>query len=125
MAQPNARVCVCSGCRRVPAEGQSICGRCSKHVPAEVWLAIHDHADAYRLVPTTEGFTRADVEAMETFIGWSWNVTHRFAAHEASRRRFARRQDMDPDHTMHVYVITPEGEVAYVRRELSTEGPRP
>lgn len=108
MTQPGVHTCVCSGCRRTPAEGQSICGRCSKHVPAEVWLAIHDHADAYR---------NPENESVESFIYWSWTVTLRFAAHEASRRRYAKRQDMDPDHTMHVYVITPVGEVVYVRRD--------
>lgn len=110
MTQPGVRTCVCSGCRRTPAEGQSICGRCSKHVPAEVWLAIHDHADAWRNGPLE----------LQPFIAWSWDVTHRFAAHEASRRRYAKRRDMDPDHTMHVYVITPVGEVVYVRRVVET-----
>ena len=108
MAQPGARVCVCSGCRRMPAEGQSICGRCSKHVPAEVWLLIHDHADAYR----TEG-----AGPLASFIYWSWGVTLNYAAREATSRRYAKRGGLDPDQTANRWIITPTGEVNFVRRD--------
>lgn len=98
--RPAPERCICPGCDRASRGGSGICPRCSRYVPAEIWLAIHDHADAWNHAAAAE----------KSFIAWAWNLMVRLAAAEASRYRRAKRHAFEPDAPgRHRWVLDPDG----------------
>lgn len=91
--------CIAPTCQRTVPEGRRICRSCWAHIPIEMVLAMHDHADAYQRAPD-----------LQAFIAWSWEALEWCAAWEASRRRKVRQDNRDPDLPgARRWVIGPDG----------------
>lgn len=106
------RRCICPGCDRAQKGNSQICPRCSRYVPAVLWLAIHDHADAWR-----------SGGELQPFIAWSWDATINLASWEASRYRRAKRYGLEADAPgSAVYGLTPTGQIERtdLRRAMET-----
>lgn len=77
-------VCYTPGCTRIPAGRRKICGACRRWVPAETWLALNGHFDAW---------AQPELADAGPFIHWSHERTLQLAALQAWERSPTARTD--------------------------------